>query len=197
MSATPAPAPDRPATDLDALHQRVWAELVRACADRHHEWRLPVLASVDGQGLPQARTVVLRQADAAAGELAWNTDRRSPKAAQLRARPDAVLVFWSRRLSWQLRATLRVEVLDTGPRVEAAWQRVAAGRTAHDYLAADPPGTVLASGNPAPLADPAAAHHLAVLVGRVQALDWLELHREEGPRRARLAPAGAGCWLVP
>ena len=57
-------SPDRPLA-LEELPARLWSELVRASRDRHHGWRLPVLATVDPQGSPQARTVVLRGADAA------------------------------------------------------------------------------------------------------------------------------------
>ena len=50
------------------LAVRLWRELQRAPHDRHHEWRTPVLATqgIDGRG-PQARTVVLRHADARFG----------------------------------------------------------------------------------------------------------------------------------
>ena len=56
------------------LPVRIWQELQRAPLDKHHDWRTPVLATVDGHGLPQARTVVLRQADRTAQTLAFFTD---------------------------------------------------------------------------------------------------------------------------
>ena len=56
-----------PSTAADIRH-RIWTELQRATVDRHHEWRTPVLATSGLDGLPQARTVVLRAADATASQ---------------------------------------------------------------------------------------------------------------------------------
>lgn len=184
-----------PPLALEDLPARLWAELVRASRDRHHGWRLPVLATVDAQGAPQARTVVLRAADPGSGELLCYTDRRSPKVAHLRADGRGVLVFWCARLSWQLRAQVRIEVEDEGPRVQAAWGRVAGQPGARDYLAPVPPGTAVSQ--PVPQGVPDASHHLAVLSARVEALDWLELDRRHGPRRAAVDAQARAQWLVP
>jgi hypothetical protein len=117
---------DRPAdrpTDIDfeRLRAQIWQQLQQAVGDREHEWRTPVLAGIDADGLPQARTVVLRRADPIASTLQVYTDSRSPKVDELLGQPDAVLVFWSRRLSWQLRARVTVQVLTEGDLVEAAY----------------------------------------------------------------------------
>jgi len=59
----------------DQLIHRLWQELSRAPHDRHHEWRTPTLATQGlGNNGPQARTVVLRQADAPAYNLRVFTD---------------------------------------------------------------------------------------------------------------------------
>jgi len=193
-----------PPLALEGLPQRLWAELGRAGHDRHHGWRLPVLATVDPHGAPQARTVVLRAAHAASGELVCYTDRRSPKVAHLRADARGVLVFWCARLSWQLRAQVRITVEEEGPRVQAAWARVAGQPGARDYLAPAPPGSVVPQ--PGPVGETGetgetgvadAPHHLAVLSARVEALDWLELDRRHGPRRAAVDAQGRAQWLMP
>lgn len=202
-----------PPLDLEELPSLLWAELVRASRDRHHGWRLPVLATVDAQGAPQARTVVLRDADPASGELLCCTDLRSPKVAQLRADGRGVLVFWCTRLSWQLRAQVHIAVEADGPRVRAAWSRVAGQPAARDYRSLLPPGTTapgeaeathfapdgVQAPEPGAAARGAAAqpHHLAVLAARVRALDWLDLHRHRGPRRAAVDAHGRARWLVP
>lgn len=178
----------RPETEL--VH-RIWTELQRATVDRHHEWRTPVLATTSSPGVPQARTVVLRGADARASRLVFYTDRRSPKVAELQTTPVAALVFWSKRLNWQLRVGVQTQVHTEGSWVDAAWARVSQSAAAADYLAPQGPGSVL---------DPAAAtgsgpHHLAVVTAQVEHWDWLELARE-GHRRARLVGSGVE-WLVP
>lgn len=173
------------------LVRRIWTELQRATVDRHHEWRTPVLATVDQQGVPQARTVVLRSADAGSGQLVFFTDSRSPKVAELQANPAAALVFWSRRLQWQVRVGVRAAVHTDGPRVKAAWARVSQSAAAGDYLSAHPPGTVLEPSE----ATATGQHQFAVVTAQVEHWDWLELSRH-GHRRARLVDRGVE-WLVP
>jgi pyridoxamine 5'-phosphate oxidase len=97
-------------TELE-IRQRAWLELERATRDRHHEWRMPVLATIGKDGSPNARAVVLRHADAKLQNLQFYTDRRSPKIAELTHQPAAILVFWSERLNWQLRVQVSMEVL--------------------------------------------------------------------------------------
>ncbi len=202
----------------DEIASQVWLQLQRACVDRHHEWRTPVLASIGLDGSAQARMVVLRRADIGAGRLFFYTDRRSPKVLELSADPSATLVFWSRRLSWQIRARVTIHILDAGPLVDSAWASVSQSPSAGDYLSAAPPGAALrtVSVNPVAPAPPAetaapetppgrvgsqpldlrsAPHHLAVVCADVLSIDWLELSRS-GHRRALLTTGGPQ-WLVP
>lgn len=185
------------------IRQRIWLELQRATHDRHHEWRVPVLATVGVGHLPQARTVVLRQADARLHSLQIYTDSRSPKVGELLAAPDVLLVFWSKRLGWQLRVQAVASVQQSGPEVDAVWERVSQSAAAGDYLAASAPGERLGNPSAASAADTVdavesgrqAVHHLAIITAQVQSIDWLELARS-GHRRAALTP-DSWQWLVP
>jgi hypothetical protein len=181
----------------EEIRPQIWKELGRASLDRHHEWRTPVLASIDTDGLPDARTVVLRQVDAVAGQLTFYTDSRSPKVAQLQAQVSAVLVFWSARLSWQLRVRVACTVITSGPEVEALWQGVSQSAAAGDYLSPRPPGAVLSPGRgTADTANaPAPTHSFALLRAQVLQMDWLELSRD-GHRRAQLG-ANTWDWITP
>lgn len=179
-----------PSTAADIRH-RIWTELQRATVDRHHEWRTPVLATTGLDFLPQARTVVLRAADATASQLSFFTDRRSPKVAELQAVPAAALVFWSKRLSWQLRVRVATQVHTEGPLVDKAWARVSQSAAAGDYLTPQAPGSDL---NGLAVQTPG-THHLTVVTASIEHIDWLELGRE-GHRRARLTH-DALVWLVP
>lgn len=174
------------------IRPQIWKELGRATQDRHHEWRTPVLATVgDGDG-PDARTVVLRQVLAEPQQLGFYTDSRSPKVGQLRHQPQALLVFWSKRLGWQLRVKLRMSVVDQGPQVQAVWQGLKQSAAAGDYLSNSPPGAPLP---PQGLGTEAPTPHLALLQGEVMEMDWLELSRL-GHRRARVL-AQDWTWLTP
>lgn len=187
----PAPLPSQTDDPMDLL-PLLWAALAQACTDRQHGWRTPVLATLGRDGVPQARTVVLRGADPVAGTLAVFTDARSPKVTELAREPLASLVFWSPALQWQLRVQAQVTVHRQGPLVEQAWEQVARTSAARDYLSANAPG---AAWSPEDADALRPDHRLAVLLAQVQTLDWLQLSRD-GHRRAHFA-GGAGSWRVP
>jgi pyridoxamine 5'-phosphate oxidase len=64
-----------------------------------------VLATADADGAPDARTVLLKGADA--GGFSFYTDYRSAKARELDANPRAALVFWWAELERQVRVVGR------------------------------------------------------------------------------------------
>ena len=176
------------------IRQQIWKELGRASVDRHHAWRTPVLATVGCDGSPNARTVVLRKADANQQTLCVYTDARSAKVSELTKEPKAVFAFWSARLNWQLRVKVVLSVTTEGPEVQALWQRVQQSAAAADYMTPAAPGTerpeahiTAETGN--------GDHHFALLTARVHQMDWLELG-QGGHRRARLG-ADTWQWLTP
>ena len=188
-----APMQAQLTTPTDIRHA-IWQHLSRACHDRHHAWRTPVLATAGAGGDVNARTVVLRAANATQQTLTIFTDHRSAKASELAQNPKALFVFWSDRLRWQLRVRAEVSTQTSGPEVDAVWQRVRQSAAAGDYLAPAAPGSPLTQGEPG-VASPATQHHLAILTAQVTEIDWLELG-SAGHRRARLLP-GAWEWLTP
>ena len=181
------------------LVSRVWQELIRAQHDRHHAWRTPVLATQGLDGFPQARTIVLRQADAANWTLTAFTDARSPKCAELLAQPHMQLIFWSTRLNWQLRVSAQATVHTQGALVDAAWARVRQSKAAGDYLSTAAPGSIIVSElntQAASNTEYASMHHLAILSFAVQSMDWLALDRT-GHQRAKITPQGVVTPCMP
>lgn len=176
---------------LPELHTQIWQELERACAERGHGWRTPVLATRDAEGA-DARTVVLREVEAEAGLLRLYTDARSPKVAQIAAHAQGTLVAWCPSLQWQLRARLRLSVETDGLAVSSRWTQLRLRPQAQDYLSPLPPGTPLEAAPPSPIAE---RGHFALVSAEVLSLDWLGL-RSEGHRRARFGPEGSR-WLTP
>lgn len=163
------------------LNDQLWSELEQAVTDRQHGWRTPVLATVDADGLPDARTVVLRVADRASKTLKMFTDQRSPKVAQLQANPQAQLVFWCPNRQWQLRAKVTATIDSNSDQTAAIWARIRHTAAVGDYLTAEAPGSLLS--DQAPLS--ADLHTLCVMECQIESLDWLMLSRQ-GHRRARL-----------
>ena len=179
------------------IRLRIWTELQRAANDQHHEGRTPVLATVGADGLPKARTVVLRQAHSKLGQLRIYTNSCSPKVADMTATPGVMLTFWSNRLGWQLRLQATTEVQQTGAEVDDNWARVSQSPAAGDYLSAHTPSDLVHGPGVAEAADAgvAPAHHLAIITANVQSIDWLELARS-GHRRA-FSQADSWSWRVP
>lgn len=78
-------------TEVDPIVQfQVWLEQAREV--RVPEPTAMALATVDGEGAPSVRMVLLKHADEAG--FVFYTNLESPKAVDLRARPRAELVFY-------------------------------------------------------------------------------------------------------
>ena len=176
---------------LTLIESGLWQELQLAAQQPGHEWRTLVLATV-GDGEAQARSVVLREVDAAARELIFFTDARSAKVAQIEAQPIGTLLCWSSRIGWQLRMRVTLQVQSAGLQVSSRWARLKLTPAAQDYLSPLPPGSPVAE-RYAP--ERASRNHFAVVTARVLSIDWLELHAD-GHRRAYFGPDGA-MWLQP
>lgn len=177
------------------IRQQIWKELSRATQDRHHAWRTPVLSTLNAEGWINARTVVLRQVDADTEHLQIYTDTRSCKVAELQSQPNAVFVFWSTRLRWQLRVRVSTTVLTEGVEVERLWERVKQSASAGDYLTDAAPGTPMLSNDPAISPDKEQTPYFALINASVLEIDWLEL-AGTGHRRARIT-ADDWEWLTP
>ncbi|HEU0153991.1 MAG TPA: pyridoxamine 5'-phosphate oxidase family protein [Arenimonas sp.] len=191
---------------LDAVWTHAWARLLagaRSGADPFHQG---VLATVSAEG-PQARYAVLRAVDPTGGTVAFHTDRRSPKRAQLEADPRVAWCFFGHGEQVRLSGTVHLHLDDA--EAEAAW---AASRRAsrQNYAGAGAPGSRVhlpGDGGPPGLgAPPLDAEAMAFARGnfalarlRVQALDWLSLSAQ-GHVRARFAREGDGWqadWTTP
>ena len=197
----------RPADTLPDILAHAWSLLVRGGADRKSPVHTPVVCSVDAEGLPQARVMVLRKANPADGTLRFHTDARSPKVAQLDGRAVAVLAYHAAE-QVQLRISGTARIGRSVAEVDQIWdQSTLFARRC--YLAEQAPGTPLpgpASGLPAwiegqqPTAEqigPARANFAVLWVG-VTAIDWLHL-ANSGHRRAvfRADDGWAGAWVAP
>ena len=185
---------------LPALEAAIWRELKRASVEREHEWRLAVLATVDGESA-DARSVVLREVDVRGRQLTFFSDARARKVAQLMRHPRATLVMWSPRLGWQLRCRVLLSLDTAALAAQSRWARIRLTSAAQDYLAPQAPGDMLAQpadhdeARSTPQAVPAEPTFFAVINAHVASLDWLELHAD-GHRRAHFESEDAR-WLQP
>ena len=180
---------------LPQIEEAVWRELALATHDKQHGWRTAVLATVHSDAA-DARTVILREADAAARTLTFFTDDRAAKVAQLLSHPNATLLMWSAALGWQIRCRAVLSIESNGLAATSRWARIKVSPAAQDYLSRVPPGTAIESPDDASVGPgPLDREHFAVVTAQVHAIDWLELH-DAGHRRAVFDASGAR-WVQP
>lgn len=182
------------ACELKTLHEHAWQRLIRGVHDRHAPARHPTLATVSLDGLPQARTVVLRAADRATQWLEVHTNLLSSKVEELRTTPAAAVHIWDRGSSLQIRLRVDATII-TGAQTADAWSAVPErSRSAYgsDHRPGQPIASALAYAQ-APDPDAFAVLHLAI-----RSMDLLHLGIPHH-RRAEFSRHDdwAGPWLVP
>ncbi len=195
--------------DLDLTLDQAWTLWVRGGADRRSAFHTPVVATVDEGGFPQARVMVLREADAASRSLRFHTDARSQKVQDLAAGGMITVLGYDPAAKIQLRVRGSGTILAQGDVVDMAWARTSLP-SRKCYLAEPGPGSVSRLPTSGLMADyetrdpsleeslPARAH-FSVLMVTVASLEWVYL-AAQGHRRARFDWDGISwskSWLIP
>ena len=204
---------------LDASLNEAWRLLADGLTDRRAAFHTPVVASIDLQGHPTARTMILRSADRERRTLTFHADNRSTKIAELRARPSVCAIAYDAGQKIQLRISGSITLHLDDEIAHRAW---AGSRTMSrlTYSVDDAPGTVIAVPTtlPAPKldmvndADSDAASeepdlvanlgrkNFCVLVVHIASIEWVYL-ASQGNRRALFSWVGSealqAAWLQP
>jgi pyridoxamine 5'-phosphate oxidase len=179
--------------DLTAFLDLGWQRLTRGVADRSAAARHPVFATVSADGLPEARTVVLRAASRAEGTVEVHTDAGSGKVASLQARPVAQLMIWDEPCKLQIRVSTTVKIA-SGEEVAGRWTQIPDG-SRMSYGASPPPGTVIDHAHAyTKLASPERFTVLTCKIVEIELMQLAEIHR-----RAvfRASEDWNGWWWVP
>ncbi|MTB51031.1 hypothetical protein [Lewinella sp. W8] len=191
----------------EELWRACWKLLNRARADKKHPYATPVVSSVDAEGLPSSRVLVLRTCEESAGWLEGYTDRRSAKAGHLH-HPEAQFswLFWDPKKQLQLRARGRTEFLPA--EISSATFDQLPKHSRKAYATPEAPGTPLAeAGDGLPddwdsrdlSATDYARDNFGIFRTTIETADILYLNRD-GHRRvsAQRAPEGWDFrWVVP
>lgn len=180
-------------TTLDGLLARMWETLTNGARDAAHPARQPTLATVSPDGWPEARTVVLRSADRAAGLVTIHTDLHSDKIASLRAMPRAALHIWAPEQALQIRLQANVTI-QSGPELLPLWQRIP-DHAQQSYGVTPPPGQPIATAlDYVKQPDPATFAVLHCVIGHIDLVHLGADHRRASFSRDR---HWAGQWLSP
>lgn len=178
---------------LPKLLDQAWSLLEEGQADGQSPFRLMSLATVDREGQPQARHVVLRGVDPAGENLEFHTDIGSAKCAELQANPKAQLLFWDPDRAIQLRLHVRIALRQDAHR-DAQWQNVpgpsqiAYGKT---------PRTGLTIRDPFAYALTPSKSQFVVCSCAVQKLEFLSLKAQHFRAAFEADDRWAGAWLSP
>ena len=179
--------------------------------DRRSEAHCPSVATLDADGFPSQRVMILRHVDWELRKLRFHTDARSTKTQTLSERNAASVLFYLPETKIQLRLNGTMSITTVGKEIDQAWDDATLfARRA--YMATTAPGAVVeqpVSGLPnfiegrqptdediAP-----ARENFALLHLKFDTVEWLYL-ANSGHRRARWRwnPSSAnwhGCWLIP
>jgi hypothetical protein len=181
------------AEGLASFYDYAWDRILYGVNNRHAAARHPTLATVSADGLPQARTVVLRHADRLRSALQIYTHAQSFKIDEVRANPVAALHVWDKTAHLQIRILADVAIA-SGDDVETIWSGVP-DASRKQYRRDTAPGMAI----PESLAYESVPDvgAFAVVNLSVRVIDLLHLGSQH--RRAKFAreDGWAGRWIAP
>ena len=172
---------------------KVWETLRTGVADATHPARRPTFATVSDDGWPEARTVVLRTADAETADVTVHTDLYSDKIKSLRSASRAALLIWDMAQDLQIRLQTEVTI-QSGPKTRDLWDKIP-DHAQQSYGVTPPPGTPINDALDY-IKDPDPAT-FAVLLCQVTHIDAVHLGKNH--RRCSFSRVGhwQGQWLSP
>jgi pyridoxamine 5'-phosphate oxidase len=184
--------------DLAASLEMAWQLWGRGTVDRHSGFYTPVVTSVDADGNPQARTMILRAVDREARTMRFHTDVRSAKMLHWKFKPRVCILGYDASKKIQLRVDGRVVLHTTDAVADDAWKNSRLESLAA-YGVNISPGSVLNVPNSAPQFNGEGRENFAVALVHVESLEWIYLSAE-GNRRAIFSWADGEMisnWLQP
>jgi hypothetical protein len=162
--------------DGHVFENAIWRMLARGVVDAKHAYRLCNLATVNSEGKPDTRTVVLRACDIPNRSLSFHTDIRSQKVAHFHHQTEVCMHFWDHKESLQIRVYGKVTIhhLD-----EVAAKKVenlpANQKELFGYSI--PPGSVLSGNETDFFQENLVKPHFAWITIAVESIDALHLGR--------------------
>ena len=195
------------ALQLDRVVYDAWAELAHAVVKRQHAFHTPTFVSLDLDGAPVARTVVMRAVSTERAEIRCHTDRRSPKIREITRDPRVSWHFYAPELKLQLRLKASATAHFDDQVADDAWAKSSLS-SRRCYLAPSSPGAECAQPSPnlpehllgrVPTLEESlpGRENFSVISTTVDEMDWLWL-AADGHRRARFMRVDTewrGTWL--
>jgi pyridoxamine 5'-phosphate oxidase len=195
--------------ELSAVLNSTWDILSKGASSRKSPVHAPVVATIDDQGFPTQRVMILREVASDTRMLRFHTDARSPKIEEIAREQHLSVLAYHPEEAIQLRMQGIAKTEIIGDAAEAAWQAstLFARRCYMSELAPGTPCAEPASGLPSWIAgkmpsdeqiEPA-RENFAIIKVEIKMVDWLHL-ANSGHKRAWLTYADTGwCgeWIIP
>jgi Pyridoxamine-phosphate oxidase len=109
--------------NLKVMHEYAWSLIIRGTVDKKSPALHPTFGTVGLKGMPELRTVVLRQANQIAATLEVHTDLKSKKVEELKLNPKVGLHIWFPKNKLQIRLKAISEI-KTGETLREKWDKV-------------------------------------------------------------------------
>jgi pyridoxamine 5'-phosphate oxidase len=194
--------------DLDGSLDAAQRLIIAGAVNRKSAAHTPVVATINAQGQPAQRVMILRHVDWASRTLRFHTDARAAKVNEAHKAPTSVL-FYDPDVKIQLRLSGQSRIERDGTLADAAWNE-ATLFARRCYLAECAPGGVsdsptsglraaLEGQQPTATEIMPARENFALLLIQFDSVEWLYL-ANQGHRRARwlwTEEQWQGCWLIP
>lgn len=194
---------------LDEVLAQCWQMLGRGGVDGKDPFHTPTLVTLDVNGWPAARTVILREVIAAERVLVCHSDVRAAKVEQLQEQDRIVWHLWHPRRRVQLRLRGRATTHQDDAFADRQWQATSLSSRLN-YSATVAPATHMDSAQAAQSAytthdqlsevdSEAWRPHFCAIRSEIHDIEYLLLHRA-GHRRAHFVwqeEMWQGDWLVP
>ena len=145
-------------------------EWIKAKTKKNHSYRYFVLGTSDEKGIPELRTVVLRNFDAEKMQFVLYTDARTAKLKSLTNNPKAELLFYNGPRLTQI----RVKVNLVSAEADATLFKQQHEGAQKDYTTALPPGTFIKGIDQV---EYTTENHFRKLVFQATAIEYLKLKR--------------------
>ena len=184
--------------DITKVLPAAWDFMEEGVRDRHSLAHTPVVSTLDVDGKPNSRCMVLRAVDRQKTTLVFHTDRRSIKANELKSSSQGAVLFYDPKRKIQLRLRCGLSLDTDSVETNERWGKMKE-MSKVCYQSNLAPGD--------PINDPEQVQFLgegfenfAILIATVKRLEWLYLSFR-GNRRAIFdwSRTGGedGKWLVP
>ncbi len=193
---------------LVTLLASIWESLENGARSRTHPFHTGVIATI-AEGVPQARTVVLRKVIAETRTLIFHTDQRSQKISELTKNPNISWLFYDTTERVQLRLSGVATLHHTDALANVQWQNTKL-LSRRCYLSIAPSTRLEKAGsglpesllkrNPTLEESEAGRENFTVVETHIHTIDWLWLN-STGHQRAKFVWQSddevVANWIVP